>query len=361
MYQLVVCNQQGAILADISKDLAPLTEDKRILQYDDYLSSFGTLKFRVQTKSPVAAKNLFVPYQNHVKLYRFNKLVWAGIITDNPSRNKLYIEVVARTYVWLFTKIPVKTPSTTEERVFKTGTMKDAVTAIFNEGKAISDSPISTYTLGTIDNTKYPWDGKDWTFTDVYKMSFFYNDLFTVLSCFADVTNADFEVTPDKTFNFREKIGTDRKDIVLKYGKGGNVEDYDSPLDGNNYINDSVIMSRNVKGDAVIKSEQSDSASFSVNGRLWGTTSLDEEIAQEMLDSKAKMIFKANGIDSQLSLVLNENALPLGSYQLGDRVTAIIEDGPIRVNQTRRVIGWKVFVTDTMKETATIITNTNIW
>jgi len=360
VYELWVCNSSGAKIARV-KNLVHLQKNStNVLEFSDYLSSWGSLKFRVQTKDPIASQGYFDPYKYHVKLYRNQKLVWAGIIVNNPSRNHNFIEVEAYTYEWLFTRIPIATPSTDKERVFNTGTMATAVTTVFNEGKAISSSPISTYTLGDIDNPNYPWNGQPWNFTDVYVMNFYYNDLFTVLSSFADVTNADFEVTPDKVFNFKSRIGSDRLDIVLKYGKSGNVDDYDSPLDGGGYTNDMLILSRNETGAAVIKNEQSSADQFPTYGRLWSTVSLDEEIAQDILNSKSKNIYKASAeLDNQVNMTLNDKALPIGTYQLGDRITVQIDDGPVQFNHVRRVVGWRVNVTDTMVERATIITNNN--
>jgi hypothetical protein len=238
--------------------------------------------------------------------------------------------------------------------------MAEAVTAVFNEGKAITNSPIANFTLGTVENPNYPWNTTPWTFTDVYLMSFYYNNLFSVISSFADVTNADFEITPNLVFNFKARIGDDRNDVTLRFGRGGNVDDYDSPLDGRNYANEMLILSRNETGAAVIKSEQSDPTQFPTYGRLWSTFSLDEEIAQDVLNSKAKNIFRATSeLDNQISLNLNNKALPLGTYKLGDRVTVQIDDGPVQFNHVRRVVGWTCTVTNTMVEHATIITNNN--
>lgn len=270
---------------------------------------------------------------------------------------------MAYTYIWLFTRVPVNTPAVDKERTFNSGTMSTAVTTIFNEGKAISSSPIASFTLGTIENPKYPWDGTtDWVFTDTYVMSFYFNNIFQAISSFSDITNSDFMVSPDKVFSFKKRIGQERTDISLLYGRGGNVDDYDSPLDGYNFCNDLVVMSRNETGANVIKTEPSDSSSYSKYSRLWSTMSLDETIAQKMLDSKGKNYFSANNaVDNEISLVLNEKAMPIGSYNLGDTLKVIIKDGPINFNNTRRVIGWKCFIRDNMVERTTIITNNNVY
>jgi len=365
MYQLKVCNSAGLVLADITRDLAPL-DGRVILNFNDYLSSFGTLTFRVQTKSPRAAMDIFTPYKYHVKLYRFNELVWNGIIVDNPRRNHKFIEVRAYTYAWLFSKVMVQhnksDSQTLEARMITSGTMSDTLTTIFNECKGITSSPIANFTLGTITNPPFPWDlNTTWSFSDILSMGFTFNNFLTLISSFADVSRSDWVVTKDKVLSFVQGVGVHRKDIAFTFGKGGNILDYDSPLDGRGFVNDHITACLKRNDYVIINSEDSDTSTYATMGRLWGSTSLSESLDQLLLNEKGKQIFKLNStLDSQLSLDLADNAPQIGQFNLGDFVNIIIKDGPINFNSERRIIGYRTTVTDTMIENTSVITNVGI-
>jgi hypothetical protein len=286
-------------------------------------------------------------------------VVWAGVIVNNPHRNHEFIEVEARTYEYLFTKVQVTHTAGEYARVFNSGTMSTAITTLFNEGKAVPSSPISTFTLGTVENPYYPWaKTTPWTFTTVYKIDLDYYNLFQALCNFSDITNTDFHVTYDKVFDFKRVIGTDRKDIALTYGRGGNVSDYDAPLDGVNFTNDEIIACREQTTASIIQYSGMDTSTFPTYGRLWGRTLLGDELTQEELNSKGMFIHQHhNKINSQTSVVLNEKAMPIGTYSLGDTISVKIVDGPISVNKSVRVVGWKCFITNNGTESVNIITN----
>ena len=355
MYKPYSCDSSGNKLAYI-KNFYSLTKEGKVLEYSDFLSSYGELRFRIQTKDPVASQGVLNPYQNHIKLYRDNALVWAGVVISLPERNHTYIEVVAKTYAYLFTKVQVAHTSTTPDyREFKTGTMATAITTLFNEGKAVTSSPIVGYTLGTVDNPNYPWSTTAWTFTDAFSMRFEYANLFSVINSFADITNADWTVSMDKVFTFRTLIGRDRPDISFRYGKGGNVENYNSPLDGEKYVNDFIVASLDKSGAKIIKWNGTDTSTYATHGRLFGAALINENLDQNFLNEKGKAIFGLNKrLDSEVSVMLNSKALPMGVYDLGDTVKINISDGPIEVNQSCRIVGWRVSIDDVADEKITL-------
>lgn len=361
MYKLFITDVNGNKIAYV-RNLVPL-DGTEVLRFDDYISSYGSLRFRVQTKDPILTSNILEPHRYCVQLYRNNSLVFAGPIVNNPKRNHQFIEVEAKTWAWYLTKVQVAHSVSTDTenwREFKTGTMAAAITALFNEGKGRSNSPISDWTL-QVTNPDYPWQtGTGWTFSDVYKIQFEYADMMRVLSSFADITNADFTVTKEKVLTFAPHIGTTRNDITLRYGRGGNIENYDSPLDGENMNNDFVMESFDSAGAKIIKSSAEDLSNQASYKRLWAGAILNEKLDQKQLDEKRKRIMNLNNaLDTELNLTLGETALPFGTYNLGDTVTVQIHDGIINVNTLRRIIGWKVSVMSNGVERVTLSTNNN--
>ncbi|MCK9463786.1 MAG: phage tail protein [Proteobacteria bacterium] len=285
--------------------------------------------------------------------------MWAGVIVNNPHRNHEFIEVEAYTYEYLLSKIQVKHSTAKDSRIFDSGTMATAITTIINEGKAVTSSPIASFTLGTITNPNYPWvSGTAWTFTSTYSMEFPYCNALQIISSFADITNADFTVSDSKVFTFKPTIGRDRTDISLRYGRGGNVSDYDAPLDGGNLSNDLIVFSLDKAGTNLISSSAMDTSTFGTYGRLWRSIPINDQLEQYQLNAKVGNLFKLDkSPDTQISLVLNERAMPIGTYDLGDTISIAISDGPIAVNKTARVIGWRCFVTNTGVESVSILTN----
>lgn len=361
MYKLYIYNTSGHKVAYI-KNLVPL-DGTKVLEFSDYLSSYGNLKFRVQTKDPVLTTNILEPYKYEVKLYRNQKLVWAGPIVNNTKRNHQFIEVECKTYAWLMTKVQVVNATTEDNGYsysdYKTGTMATAVTDAFNSGKGFSSSPIASFTIGEITNPNYPWEpATAWTFTDTIKMRFEYPSLFGFISSLANVSNADFTVSAEKVFNFKPVIGDSRHDVALVFGRGGNIADYDSPLGGETMANDIIVSSYNESGAKIINKSQQDSALFADYYRLWESQLYNEQISEQVLNERAKRSLAISKIpNAQIDLILNENALPFGTYNLGDYVLVNINDGVIDYDKERRIIGWKVAVYSNGVERATLVTS----
>ena len=360
MYKLYVCNSAGAKVAYI-KDLVPFNGNT-VLKFSDYISSYGQLTFRVQTKDPLASTGIFSPYQNHVKVYRNNVVVWCGIIANCPQRNRRFIEVEARTYAYLMSKVAVAHTADKDYREFTSGNISTAITTIFNEGKNRGNSPIADFTLGTVTNPKYPWDsGVDFVFTTDIASRFQASSLLQVIMNMADVSNSDFTVSKDKVFTFMPEIGETKPNVVFKYGKGGNVDDYNSPLDGTNMSNDLYCASLDKEGLRIIDKEIEDTSLYQTYYRLWSSILFGEYLTQNLLNERAKKILSLNKLpDTQLDLMLNDKAAPFGTYDLGDYITVMIEDGAINVNKERRIIGWDVAVSDSGVESVTVSTNDRI-
>lgn len=369
----------------LDRDLQPITslnvfvatdQMGNYLEYGSRLSSYGEAKFRILTKDIAWDRfgNIFDPYQNHIRIYRANQLVWSGVVVDLPQRNKRYIEIKGRTYLHILEKVLVKHDAPDGNnaeyfRTFKSGTMADAVRAIMTE--SITDTAaypiISKITIGTIINPKYPQGfvdtanvsiaGQDWKFTPDIALKFDERDIFFVLSQLANYSQCDFEITQDLVFNFIPRIGSRKVDMVFDYGVGGAIDDYNAPLWGSRMANHLVGIAAD-KDYVILKTEASDSASIAKRGRLSGVAAYIDVKNKNALNTRlAEELRFVSEPDAELSMIMNDKAAPLGTYNLGDTVTAVIEDGPISVRQERRVIGYDVKVNETMDETVRIMTN----
>jgi hypothetical protein len=360
LYKLFILNSLGAKIAHV-KNLVPI-KGTTCLEFEDYLSNYGSLKFRIQTKDPLlATTNIVEPHKYLIRLERDNATVFEGPIVNNPKRNHQFIEVEAKTYAWYLTKVQVNHTATTPDfRQFNAGTMATAVDTLFDEGVALANSPIHDFTVGTITNPDYPWAKETaWTFTTNLFMEFQHQDLFSVISSMANASNADFTVSDDKVFDFKPSIGTTRNDVTITFGRGGNCDDYDSPLDGEGMFNEIVCASFNSTGGSIIRSNvMSDTSLYTDYHRLWAGFMFDESLSPDTLNERAKRLLLLNKIaNAQVDLVLNEKAMPMGTYNLGDYIRVNINDGPISFNKERRIIGWKVSVMSNGVERTTLVTS----
>lgn len=369
----------------LDRDLQPITslnvfvptdQSGNYLEYEARLSSYGTARFRILTKDIAWDRfgNIFDPYQNHIRIYRSNLLVWAGVVVDLPMRNKRFIEIEARTYLHVLEKVLVKHDAPDGNnaeyfRTFKSGTMADAVKAVMTE--SISDTAaypvIRMITLGSIINPKYPKGfvdtannsiaGQEWKFTADIALKFDERDIFFVLSQLANYSNCDFEITEDLVFNFIPRIGSRKVDMVFNYGVGGSVDDYNAPLWGSRMANHLVGIAAD-KDYVILKDEISDSASIARRGRLSGVAAyIDVKNKNALKVRLGEEIRFVSEPDAELDLYMNEKAVPLGTYGLGDTITAVIKDGPINVRQERRVVGYRIKVNLTMDESVRVMTN----
>lgn len=368
----------------LDNTLTPVTELKsfvaldtsgNFLEYMDKLSDWGKCKFRVATHDAALEKygDIFHPLKYHVRIYRADILVWCGVIVSNPRRTKRYIEVEARTYIYLFTKVLVRRDASTSPgdgkdnyRTLQTGTMATAVQTIFTEAKADGGGMLSRFTLGTIENPNFPATYTNssgapltgtWTFSSDMTLQFDYRDVFYVFSSLAMYPACDFEVTKDLVFNFKQFIGNKQTDIVFEYSNYGSITDYNAPLNGDRMANDLTGVAADY-GNQILHAQKSDEASVAEYGRIQGVAAyIDVKNVNALRSRLTEELRLVSKPDSELHVILNDRAYPLGQYGLGDVVRIKVKDRIIDVNQLRRIVGIDVFVDGTGQETIRLITN----
>lgn len=380
-----ILNRSLTVVA-VVKNFYPITQDGKILRYSQELSDYGKCLFRISTKDPLWALygDVFVPHQYHIRILRGTTIVWAGAIVDNNHRNKNYVEVNGAEYEFYFSKKRIRQNASQPAswdggtdtgwknyRNFETGTMGDAARAVVTE--AITDwgsqHILGTMTIGTIENPDYPSNfvtgtpelplTGPWIFTSDIALQFDYHDINYVLKAFGAYTNADFEVTKDLQFNFKKFLGNNRQyELTFAYGTQGNIVDYDIPRLGSRMTNDMMGIAVNDDGN-VLHVDERDADSILTYGLMEDSTAFtdvkSENIMRARLNEELKFIKTPD--DSVVNLVVNENAYPLGQYDIGDIVTAKIKDHLIDFNQPRRIVGITVNLHNTGRELTTLQTN----
>lgn len=375
-YKVQILDSSLTPLTEI-KSFYPLDSSGNFLEYVDKLSAWGKCSFRVATHDAALVKfgNIFEPFKYHVRIYRSNVMVWCGVIVVNPRRTKRYIEVEARTYLYLLTKVLVKRDASVAPgdgkdnyRTFSSNTMAAAVTNVINESKvdAITGSIMSQITIGTIDNPNFPStytkaDGTaltgPWAFSDDMTLQFDYRDIFYVLSSLAMYPACDFEITKDLVFNFKQFIGNKQTDVLFEYAEHGSITDYNAPLNGDRMANDLTGVAADF-GNQILHSQKADDASVQEYGRVQGVAAyIDVKNINALRSRLVEELRLTSKPDSELHVTLNDKAYPLGQYGLGDVVRIKVKDRIIDVDQLRRIVGIDVYVDGTGQETIRLITN----
>lgn len=364
------------------KNFAPLDTANKWLEYSSKLSNWGICKFRVGTKDPMLAQHgdILQPFFNHVRVYRAGVLVWSGIIVRCPNRNKNYIEVEARSYLYMLTTVLIKHDNYVTAgdgkdnyRTFDSGTMATAVQNILTETKAFVDSGnvLKDLTIGTLENPDFPkgYVKSDdtpthpspltgtWTFSSDMTIQFDYRDVLYCLQMLANYPACDFELTQDLVFNFKQFMGSKQPSMMFEYGNYGSIEDYNVILDGASMANDITGVAADY-GNQILHASKSDDASIAKYGRIQGVAAYIDVKNKNALTSRLQEELRNTSTpDGEVQVTLNERAYPLGQYGLGDTITLRIKDHIIELDSVRRIVGISVKVHTTGKESIRLVTN----
>lgn len=374
-----ILNISLAKIAEI-KAPYPISQDGMCLKYSRELSDYGQCTFRISTKDTVLSQfgDILKPHQYHVRIRRGKVIVWQGAIVDNPIRNKKYVEVKAVEYLYYLDKILIRrdadNPGTANDesnfRVFNTGTMASAVQTLFQN--AITDLGsahiLSTATVGTIENPDYPSNFLDstkqplrggWNFSSDVTIQYDYHSALYVLKSFGIYTNADFELTTGLVFNFKKLIGQRVSGITFTYNRiGTNIVDYNFPRLGKRMANDLIGIATDDLGN-VLHAAKIDTTSVNLIGRLQEPRAYTDVKNQNLLDSRLnnEIRLTVDPDESPINIVLDENAYPLGVFNLGDIIWVKVKDHVIDYEKERRIIGYTVNLHETGRELTYIQTN----
>lgn len=387
-YQIEILD---ASLNKIAEVLAPAEmSGGMVLNYSKELSDFGQCKFRVSAYDQILTQygDILVPHKYHVRLRRNGVVVWQGAIIENSVRNSQYIEVVAAEYEFYLSKILVQRTSNDPAtgaadgvfRIFNSGTMATAVTAVINESintwktGTNSSSVLSGMTVGTIENPNYPPNMTDstgtslkgaWNFSTNLQLTYDFQTVLYVLKSLGVYAYADFYIDNSLVFNFKRFVGNDHSydvNFIFNQNAGqsqSNIINYNLPRFGQRMANDIFGIATDTNG-IVLHKEQSDQNSISTYGLMQGTAAYADVKDAGILGARvaAELPLVATPDETNAIITLNETAAyPLGRWDVGDIVNVKVKNAGVDFHQTRRVVGASVQVHNTGRETTTVQTN----
>lgn len=366
----------------------PIDNSHKILSYSKELSDFGQCRFRVSSYDTMFTTfgDILKPHANHIRIVRDGTTVWSGAIIENGRRTKDYVEIIAAEYEWYLSKVLIKRSSNNPAngqadgiyRIFNSGGIDAAVTAIMNETITTMKGtqgvhPLSNMTLGTIENPNYPPNLTNgatppgaltgpWAFgngTTAPQLTFDYHSVMYVLKSLANVTFADFGIDQSLVFSFKKFFGNKKPDVNFTWGKHGNVVDFNIPRLGQKMANDLLGIATDNNG-LILHAEQTDQSSIAVNGLIQVVAAYADVKDQATLNARiqAELPLVSNPSDSPAMMVLNQQAYPLGFYDIGDIVNVNINHIFLTYAATKRVVGISVSLDDTGSELTTVQLNT---
>ncbi len=372
LYTVEILDNSQNFLAPI-QILAPLNDKGDTIKYSKKLSDWGVCRFRMGTRDPLLTTegDILQPFKNHVRVKRAGVTVWQGVIVKNPSRNRNFIEVEARSYLYLLDRVLLRHDAADGKgaenyRTYKSGTMAAAITTFISEAQSDMGTVLTPLTVGTINNPDFPSDFKDaagttlsgtWTFSDNFQIKFDYRSILYVLQTFGMYCNFDFELTNAMVFNFKQTIGNKQPDLRFTYGEFGNIEDYDTPLDGDGMAN--FIQGVAADNDFnIIKADVQDASSIALYGKISAIAAYADVKNANLLKSRIREELNlAKTPDAEIHVTLNDRAYPQGVYDIGDTIPIKVSDHVISTNSQRRIVALEVTVKDTGDESVRLLTN----
>lgn len=389
-YQIEILQYKSGALTKVAEIKNPmqLGSSGNILMFTKELSEFGQCHFRISAFDPVLTQfgDVVQPHQYHVRIRRNGTIVWQGAIIENPKRTEKFIDVVAAEYEWYLSKILINRSSADPNgggnddiyRIFSSGGMDTAVTAIINETITNfgTNGILGNMTVGTIQNPNYPPNMTDangnpltgaWAFVALTNQLQF--DYQTVLYCIQQMaiyTVADFYVDSSLAFNFVKFHGRNKQNSVQfrffqQSGQAqSNIVSYNLPRLGQQTVNHIWGVATDDTG-VILHKDQPDSASITTYGLMEGVAAYNNVSNAGILSARVanELPLVSKPVTLAATVVLNETtAYPLGVWDIGDIVNLDIQNNSVVFNNNMRVVGVSVAVHNTGREFTTVQTNT---
>lgn len=388
-YEIRILNSS---LEHIATILNPMELDSQgtILMYSKELDDYGQCKFRISAFDSVLTQygDILQPHANHLRIMRNGTLVWSGAIVDNTKRTSEFIEVIGAEYEFYLSKIlinrssldPATGASDNIYRIFNSGTMAAAVTAMIDESIATltqstnTASALSGMTVGSIQNPNYPPNMTDdtgtlltggWNFTTNLQLQFDFNTILYVIQQMGLYAYADFYIDNNLVFNFVNLFGNNlSQNVNFVFNKtadhsNSNIIDYNLPRLGTRMVNNIYGIATNTNG-VILNSPQTDQASVTEYGLFQGVAAYTLINDQGILNARtiAEMPLVSTPQVTNGIVTLNEtSAYPLGQWDVGDFVTIQVTNTGITFNEVMRIVGASVNLNSTGREFTTVQTN----
>ena len=320
--------------------------------FTKFLSSVGELVFDLKYDD-VKFANL-TGIKSVLKVYRNGTAIWAGNY-DYLSESKNGYSVFASSFERLLSDYLVEptVAATSTSRLFtskKLGT--EMAQVLFEEAKAKTDSNLSTFTVGTIENPYTPS-----TTTEMSEsMEFDYNSTFEAIKSIAYAGKADFEITPAKVFNFYRRKGVDKPNIVfrLKGNEPSNITNYKREVDYRSIGNKIYAFGVGTKVN-FLKSTQTDATSQTTYGLIERNLGIpkslvDQEVLDKLTAERIKVTKNPTDILSPTVVIRSGGIDLFDGWDLGDNARIIISRGLTSIDKYMRIIGVQVSYSDTGAE-----------
>lgn len=381
-------------LTRITKLLTPYPLDSQgtVMTFSNELDDFGQASFRVSAYDTILKTfgDIFAPHQNWLQIVKNGVVIWQGAIIENTKRTHEYIECVAAEPLWYLNKVLVQRTSldpatgTADNiyRIFQSGTMDQAVSAIMNETIATFQAndaghPLASMTLGTVDNPNYPPNVTNaasppvaltgpWMFgdgTSAPQLQFDFHTILYILRSFGTYTYADFYLDENLVFNFVPFKGNDLTTVVnftwgATIGTPSNLIDYNIPRFGQRMINHLYGIATDINGN-VLFYDQTDTNSVNTYGYIEGVAAYSDVKDQATLNARiqAELPLISTPDDTALTITQSEKGYPISAYNVGDIVNISVANKGVSFADNRRIVGRTVSVNGTGRET--IINQTN--
>lgn len=361
-----------------------------IVRYSKELDEYGQCTFRVSAYDTTLKTygDILVPHKNWIKIIRNGAVIWQGAIIENTKRTSQFIECVAAEPLWYLNKILINRSSIDPSngkadniyRIFNSGTMAAAVTAIMNETiTTLSNSghALATMTLGTVTNPNYPPNITDannppraltgpWSFgngVNAPQLTFDFHTVLYVLKSFGVYTFADFYLDPSLVFNFVPFKGNNLTQSVTFNWNGpkspsSNIIDYNLPRLGQRMANDLWGIATDPTG-LVLNYQGTDQTSIGTYGDIAAVAAYSDIKDQATLFARigAEMPLISQPDNAAMTFTLNEKGYPLGFFDVGDIVSINIQNNAVSFQDMRRVVGYTVTVHNTGREFTSVQTN----
>jgi len=341
--KIVAENAAGTELCEFKK--------ASFISFTRFLSSVGELTFVIPRTDPNFVH--LVGLKTHLKVFRDGVLVWKGIY-DYLREDMYTYTVFASTYESLldYYLINPTAAATSTSRAFTTKKLGTEIAQIlFNEAVAKTNSLLSGFTLGTVENPYTP--GTTTEMTASY--SFDYDKLSYVIRSLAKSGGADWKMGFDKTFNFYRRLGSDKAAIVfhIKDGEPSNIVDFKRDQDFRKIGNSIFAFGVGVKVN-FLKSVKTDATSQTTHGLMERNLGMPKDlIDQAALDKLVDDQIQVTKLPTSVvapSLII-KNVGFLTGWDVGDNVVIDLNIGQTALTEYKRVLGINAYYSQSGAET----------
>jgi len=287
------------------------------------LNREGSLSFNRSIDATVFTESTLYPLKHFIDVYRYNKKIWSGILTQvNPRLDENYgdMGLTFNGFLWLLRKMKVS-PS---GRIFSAVDQGDILWSLIDQFQSLPNGNWTitqgvTETGTTRDRTYEP-------LKDMYDAAIEMTEI---------INGCDVEITDDMVFNAYAHKGIKLKH-VFEYGK--NIKKIDFSIDGKDVINQSFAVGKSSTAD-IFYNVAHDMQSQEVYKLLQGVFSFPSVELEDTLAEHAKECASAY---SQPIKVYGCELYPtddptFGAYSVGDEIRLIAKKEYVNIDVYKRI------------------------